>query len=79
MARPRAARAPGCHRPAAQSGANVLEESLRKAYEVMRSTASHSVVPWTASMRSTAMGTDSGVVPHGHNLDELALMVELGE
>jgi imidazolonepropionase-like amidohydrolase len=25
-----------------------------------------------------AMGTDSGVGPHGHNLDELALMAEAG-
>jgi imidazolonepropionase-like amidohydrolase len=62
---------------AAQSGANVLEESLRKAYEVIEIHSESFRRAVDAGVK-VAMGTDSGVGPHGHNLDELALMVELG-
>jgi imidazolonepropionase-like amidohydrolase len=61
---------------AAQSGANVLEESLRKANEVLEIHAESFGRAVDAGVK-VAMGTDSGVGPHGHNLDELGLMVEL--
>lgn len=60
---------------AAAAGQNVLEAAVRKTHEVF--------TVHTESFRraveagvKVAMGTDSGVGPHGRNLDELSLMVE---
>jgi imidazolonepropionase-like amidohydrolase len=62
---------------AAEAGASIPEASLAKAMEVI---AAHQ-----ASFRAAceagvniAMGTDSGVIPHGDNLRELELMAECG-
>ncbi len=61
----------------AAGGAQVAETSLRKAEMVI---AHHdaSVSAAIAAGVKVAMGTDSGVSPHGQNLRELALMVERG-
>ncbi|MEX2322621.1 MAG: amidohydrolase family protein [Acidimicrobiia bacterium] len=62
---------------AAEAGASVPDESLRKAREVVeihRDSFSRAV----AAGVTVAMGTDSGVTPHGQNLDELALMRDGG-
>jgi imidazolonepropionase-like amidohydrolase len=62
---------------AADAGANLLEAQVRKAREVVE-------VHRDAFRRAVkagvkiAMGTDSGVTPHGLNLRELALMEEDG-
>jgi imidazolonepropionase-like amidohydrolase len=61
----------------AQEGMRILEESLRKANEVLDSH-SDSVRRAVAAGVKVAMGTDSGVGPHGRNLEELGLMVEHG-
>jgi imidazolonepropionase-like amidohydrolase len=61
----------------AQEGMRILEESLRKANEVLDSH-SESVRRAVAAGVKIAMGTDSGVGPHGRNLEELGLMVEHG-
>jgi imidazolonepropionase-like amidohydrolase len=60
---------------AAESGTRMEENVIRKAKEVLEE--------HTASFRravdagvKVAMGTDSGVGPHGRNLEELGLMVE---
>jgi len=62
---------------AAAAGANVADESLRKAEMVVEEHAD-SVSRAIASGVKVAMGTDSGVTPHGENLRELPLMVERG-
>lgn len=62
---------------AAEAGAAIPETSLRKAREVVdihRESFRRAV---EAGVR-VALGTDSGVTPHGQNLLELALMVEGG-
>jgi imidazolonepropionase-like amidohydrolase len=62
---------------AAEAGAAIPDAALAKAREVVeihRSSFSRAVA---AGVR-VAMGTDSGVTPHGENLRELALMVEGG-
>jgi imidazolonepropionase-like amidohydrolase len=62
---------------AAEAGAaiapNVLEKA-RAVIETHRSAVRHAI---EAGVR-VAMGTDTGVTPHGQNLRELALMAELG-
>jgi imidazolonepropionase-like amidohydrolase len=60
---------------AAESGANVLEAAVQKTHEVI-SVHTDSFARAVSAGVKVAMGTDSGVGPHGHNLDELALMVE---
>jgi imidazolonepropionase-like amidohydrolase len=60
---------------ASEAGVRVPEEALRKTYEVMdihRDSFRRAV---DAGVK-VAMGTDSGVGPHGNNLEELALMTE---
>jgi imidazolonepropionase-like amidohydrolase len=62
---------------AAEEGAQIPEASLAKAKDVMgahRESFARAVEAGVA----IAMGTDSGVTPHGENLRELALMVEGG-
>jgi imidazolonepropionase-like amidohydrolase len=62
---------------AAEAGAAIPEAALRKArdvVEVHRQSFRRAVQAGVA----VAMGTDSGVTPHGRNLRELALMVEGG-
>jgi imidazolonepropionase-like amidohydrolase len=70
-------RAPRAVIRAAQNGMNVMEESLRKAIEVL-DIHSESFGRAVDAGVKIAMGTDSGVGPHGRNLDELDLMVEHG-
>jgi imidazolonepropionase-like amidohydrolase len=60
---------------AAAAGAGVLEAAVRKTNEVIE-VHTQSFRSAVAAGVKVAMGTDSGVGPHGHNLDELALMVE---
>jgi imidazolonepropionase-like amidohydrolase len=62
---------------AAEAGMNMMEEQLRKANEVRDIHADSFQRAVDAGVK-IAMGTDSGVGPHGHNLDELGLMVEHG-
>jgi imidazolonepropionase-like amidohydrolase len=60
---------------ASQAGIRVPEEALRKTHEVIdvhRDSFRRAVEAGV----NIAMGTDSGVGPHGNNLEELALMVE---
>ena len=62
---------------AAAAGAAIPEASLRKAHEVIdvhRAAVRHAI---EAGVK-VAMGTDSGVMPHGRNLRELQLMVDAG-
>lgn len=62
---------------AAEAGASIPEAAVAKAREVVevhRNAFSRAVA---AGVR-IALGTDSGVTPHGQNLDELRLMVEGG-
>jgi len=62
---------------AAEAGAQIPEASLVKAREVIdvhRDSFSRAV----AAGVQIAMGTDTGVTPHGENLAELALMVQGG-
>ena len=59
------------------AGAAIPAASLRKAHEVIdihRAAVRRAI----AADVKIAMGTDSGVTPHGHNLRELALLVENG-
>ena len=58
---------------AVDAGANVPAESVRKAREVMKAH-SDSFAQAVAAGVKVAMGTDSGVGPHGDNLTELPLM-----
>lgn len=60
---------------AAASGQNVLEAAVRKTHEVI-DIHTESFGRAVAAGVPVAMGTDSGVGPHGQNLDELGLMVE---
>jgi imidazolonepropionase-like amidohydrolase len=62
---------------AAAAGVPVPPEAVEKTRMVM---AAHnaSVTAAIAAGVKVAMGTDSGVTPHGQNLRELALMVECG-
>jgi len=62
---------------AADAGASIPEASVAKAREVVE-THSASFAKAVAAGVKVAMGTDSGVTPHGQNLRELALMVEGG-
>ena len=62
---------------AAAAGANVADESLRKA-EMVIEEHDDSVSRAVAAGVKVAMGTDSGVTPHGQNLRELGLMVDRG-
>jgi imidazolonepropionase-like amidohydrolase len=62
---------------AAQAGAAIPEAALRKAHEVVE-VHRDSFRRAVAAGVQVAMGTDSGVTPHGQNLRELALMVEGG-
>jgi len=61
----------------AAAGAHVVEESLRKAEMVIESH-DQSIARAVAAGVKVAMGTDSGVTPHGQNLRELPLMVDRG-
>ena len=62
---------------AAEAGAAIPEASLRKAREVVDIHADSFRRAVEAGV-AVAMGTDSGVTPHGRNLRELELMVEGG-
>ena len=62
---------------AAEGGAQIPEESLRKAREVV-DIHRESFRKAVAAGVKVAMGTDSGVTPHGENLRELELMAEGG-
>ncbi|MCV0402764.1 MAG: amidohydrolase family protein [Chloroflexi bacterium] len=62
---------------AADAGAAIPAASVAKAREVVDSHAASFRAAVAAGVK-VAMGTDSGVTPHGRNLDELALMVEGG-
>jgi imidazolonepropionase-like amidohydrolase len=62
---------------AAEAGARIPEASLAKAREVVE-THADSFRRAAAAGVKVAMGTDSGVTPHGHNLRELELMVAGG-
>ena len=62
---------------AADAGASIPEASVAKAREVV-DTHSASFAQAVAAGVKVAMGTDSGVTPHGQNLRELGLMVEGG-
>ena len=62
---------------AAEKGAQIPEASLKKAAEVIdihREAIRNAI----AAGVKVAMGTDSGVTPHGENLRELELMADLG-
>ena len=63
---------------AAAAGANVLEAAVRKTHEVLEVHTDSFARAVDAGVK-VAMGTDSGVGPHGQNLDELALMVEYSQ
>jgi imidazolonepropionase-like amidohydrolase len=62
---------------AAEAGASIAEESLRKA-EMVIEEHDDSIARAIAAGVKVAMGTDSGVTPHGRNLGELPLMVDRG-
>jgi imidazolonepropionase-like amidohydrolase len=62
---------------AADAGAAIPEASVAKAREVVEIHRASFGRAVEAGVR-VAMGTDSGVTPHGQNLRELALMVEGG-
>jgi imidazolonepropionase-like amidohydrolase len=62
---------------AADAGASIPEASVAKAREVVETHAASFATAVAAGVK-VAMGTDSGVTPHGENLRELALMVEGG-
>jgi imidazolonepropionase-like amidohydrolase len=62
---------------AADAGAAIPEASIAKAREVVEIHRASFGRAVEAGVR-VAMGTDSGVTPHGQNLRELALMVEGG-
>jgi imidazolonepropionase-like amidohydrolase len=62
---------------AADAGASIPEQSVAKAREVVDLHRSAFARAVEAGVK-VAMGTDSGVTPHGQNLRELELMVEGG-
>lgn len=62
---------------AAESGIPIAEQSLRKAAEVVEVHADSIARAASAGVK-IAMGTDSGVSPHGDNLGELVLMERVG-
>jgi imidazolonepropionase-like amidohydrolase len=62
---------------AADAGASIPEASVTKAREVVETHRASFAKAVGAGVK-VAMGTDSGVTPHGENLRELALMVEGG-
>lgn len=62
---------------AASAGAQMPQTVIDKALEVIDIHLT-SVTRAAAAGVRIAMGTDSGVAPHGHNLDELPLMQECG-
>jgi imidazolonepropionase-like amidohydrolase len=62
---------------AAEAGAAIAPQSVAKAREVTE-THRASFAKAVAAGVKVAMGTDSGVTPHGNNLRELALMVDGG-
>ncbi|WKZ81728.1 MAG: amidohydrolase family protein [Acidimicrobiia bacterium] len=62
---------------AAEAGAAIPEESVRKARDVIETHRDSFRRAVEAGVK-VAMGTDSGVTPHGENLDELVLMEEGG-
>jgi len=62
---------------AAEAGAAIPEASVAKAREVVEIHRASFAKAVEAGVK-IAMGTDSGVTPHGLNLRELALMVEGG-
>jgi imidazolonepropionase-like amidohydrolase len=62
---------------AAEAGVPISEPALRKCHEVVE-VHRESVSRAIAAGVKVAMGTDSGVAPHGRNLRELALMADLG-
>ena len=64
-------------RNAERSPGSVLPQSLRKSKEVMEDHQRSFSAAVKAGVR-IAMGTDSGVGPHGHNAEELQRMVEGG-
>jgi imidazolonepropionase-like amidohydrolase len=64
-------------RNAERNPGSILPQSLRKSKEVMEDHKASFKRAAAAGIR-VAMGTDSGVGPHGHNAEELALMVAGG-
>jgi imidazolonepropionase-like amidohydrolase len=62
---------------AADAGASIPEASVAKAREVVDTHAASFAKAVAAGVK-VAMGTDSGVTPHGQNLRELSLMVDGG-
>ena len=62
---------------AAEAGMSIPETSLRKAKEVIEIHRASFAKAAAAGVK-VAMGTDSGVTPHGDNLDELVLMADGG-
>jgi len=62
---------------AADAGAAIPDASVAKAREVIETHRASFAKAVSAGVK-VAMGTDSGVTPHGKNLRELALMVEGG-
>lgn len=62
---------------AAESGASLGEHIIEKAHMVIQAQR-ESVRRAIAAGVRIAFGTDSGVTPHGRNLDELPLLVECG-
>jgi imidazolonepropionase-like amidohydrolase len=61
----------------AREGMQIMEESVRKAHEILE-VHSESFRRAVDAGVKVAMGTDSGVGPHGRNLEEIGLMVEHG-
>jgi imidazolonepropionase-like amidohydrolase len=62
---------------AADAGMSIPETSLRKAKDVIEIHRASFAKAVSAGVK-VAMGTDSGVTPHGENLDELVLMAAGG-
>lgn len=62
---------------AVEGGAAVPEQVVRKAHDVVEIHA-ESVSRAIAAGVRIAMGTDSGITPHGQNLQELSLLVDRG-
>jgi imidazolonepropionase-like amidohydrolase len=60
---------------ASEAGTRIEESTLRKAYQVLEVHTESFRRAVEAGVK-VAMGTDSGVGPHGRNLDELAFMVD---